>query len=275
MRQLFQAAKGGHTGALNPLATGVLPSCLGQATKLSSYLLDADKRYLTRASVGACTDTGDAEGDVTRTSDSAGLSRAGLETVLPRFLGEIRQRPPMYSALKRGGRPLYELARAGQEVEREERPVRIEALALTGFGPGWFELDVRCSKGTYIRTLVEDLAAAAGQCAHVAELRRTAAGPFGEAQMVSAATLERAAAAGLPMLDALLLPPLAGLPGWRRIAVDAGQAAGLAQGRRLAMPQAGAAGPVAVTDAGGVLLGLAEVDSAGVLAPRRWLAAAS
>jgi tRNA pseudouridine55 synthase len=137
VRRLYGAAKGGHTGALDPLATGVLPICRGQATKLSSYLLDADKRYRVRAAVGSCTATGDAEGPVTRTSDGV-LDRSTLEALLPRFTGAIRQRPPMYSALKREGRPLYELARAGLEVEREERTVRVSASSAAGpAGSSW------------------------------------------------------------------------------------------------------------------------------------------
>jgi tRNA pseudouridine55 synthase len=270
VKRLYRAAKAGHTGSLDPLATGVLPICLGQATKLSGYLLDADKRYLVRAVIGACTTTADAEGEVTRRSDPSTLTRARLEAALPAFTGEIRQRPPMYSALKRSGRPLYELAREGIEVDREERPVRIHELALTAFEPGAFELDVRCSKGTYIRTLVEDLAASVGQCAHVAVLRRVEAGPFKEGDMVTAQALECAADAGPQALDALLLPPLAGLAAWPRVAVDEPRARRLAHGQ--AVPAVAASpGLVAVTGAEGTLLGIAELARDGVLTPRRWL----
>ena len=275
VKRLFQADKAGHTGALDPLATGVLPVCLGQATKLSGYLLDADKRYVVRAAVGACTTTGDAEGGITRRSDAAALTRAQLEAALPAFTGAIRQRPPMYSALKRDGKPLYELARAGIEVERAERPVTIEALRLTAFenGPGGaaFELDVRCSKGTYIRTLVEDLAAAVGQCAHVAALRRVAAGPFTEADLVAPQALERAAAGGPAALDGLLLPPLAGLAAWPRVAVDEKLALRLARGQAVEAAD-GPPGLVAVTGPDGTLLGIAERAAGGGLAPRRWMA---
>jgi tRNA pseudouridine55 synthase len=271
VKRIYRADKAGHTGALDPLATGVLPICLGEATKLSGYLLEADKRYRVRAAVGSCTTTGDAEGEVTRRSDPATLGREQLEAVLPRFAGEIRQRPPMYSALKRDGRPLYELARQGIEVDRAERPVRIGGLTLTGFEPGAFELDVRCSKGTYVRTLVEDLAAAAGQCAHVALLRRIEAGPFREADMVAAEALERAAEAGSESLDALLLPPLAGLASWRRVEVGEASARRLAQGQAVEAP-AGTPGLVAVTGPGGMLLGIAEQAGDGALTPRRWMA---
>ena len=271
VRRLYGADKAGHTGSLDPLATGLLPICLGEATKLSSYLLEADKRYLTRAAVGASTATGDAEGEIVRRSDPAALTRAALEAVLPQFTGDIRQRPPMYSALKHEGQRLYELARAGQEVEREARPVRIDALQLLDFGPGWFELDVRCSKGTYIRTLVEDLAAAAGQCAHVAALRRLEAGPFRADGMVTAATLEQTAERGIPALDGLLLDPLEGLAGWTRVTVDPAQATRLAQGQALRLDPAPPPGRVAVVDAQPRLLGIAEIDAEGRLCPRRWL----
>lgn len=272
VRRLYRAAKAGHTGSLDPLATGMLPVCLGQATKLSGLLLDADKRYRVRAAVGACTDTGDADGAVTRRSDAASLTRTALEALLPRFTGAIRQRPPMYSALKHQGQRLYALAREGVEVDREARAVTIHALQLLAFEPGGFELDVRCSKGTYIRSLVEDLAAAAGQCAHVAALRRIEAGPFREADMLSAQALEQAAERGPAVLDALLLPPLAGLAGWPRVAVAPGQAARLAQGQAVQLGPGAPAGRVAVVGGDGALLGLAEADGRGGVRPRRWLA---
>jgi tRNA pseudouridine55 synthase len=271
VRRLYRADKAGHTGSLDPLATGLLPVCLGAATKLSGYLLEADKRYVTRATVGACTDTADAEGRVVRRSDPAQLTREALAAALPRFTGELRQKPPMYSALKQDGRRLYELARAGQEVERAERPIRIGALELTGFGPGWFELDVHCSKGTYIRSLVEDLAAAVGQCAHVATLRRLEAGPFQADGMVTPQALEQAAEKGPEALDALLLDPLAGLSGWHRVPVDPATAARLGQGQAVRLEGASPPGRVAVVDGHPRLLGLGEVDGGGLLHPKRWL----
>jgi tRNA pseudouridine55 synthase len=271
VRRLYRADKAGHTGSLDPLATGVLPVCLGEATKLTGCLLDADKRYRVRVAVGACTSTADAEGEVVRRSDPSLLTRPALEQALPQFTGDILQRPPMYSALKHQGQRLYALARQGQEVDRPARPVRIAALRLLGFGPGWFELDVRCSKGTYIRSLAEDLAAAVGQCAHVAELRRLEAGPFREADMVTAAALEDAAAQGPEALDALLLDPLAGLAGWTRVAVGDDQARRLARGQAVALDPPPAPGRVAVVDGSTRLLGLGEAGPDGRLHPRRWL----
>ena len=250
----------------------MLPLCLGEATKLSGYLLDSDKRYRVRAAVGHCTTTGDAEGPPTRRSDAAGLTREALEIALPKFVGPILQRPPMYSALKKDGRPLYELAREGIEVERAERAITIYGIELLSFGPGSFELDVRCSKGTYIRTLVEDLAAAAGQCAHVAALRRTGAGPFAEGQMLSLEALEALARQGLAALDARMLPVLDGLAGWTRVAVEPEAARRLAHGQSVRVSGQVQPGLVAVTGEGATLLGLAELQASGELVPKRWLA---
>ena len=190
---------------------------------------------------------------------------------MARFTGEILQRPPMYSALKHEGQRLYELARRGEEVEREARPVRITELRLIGFGEGLFELDVRCSKGTYIRSLVEDLAAAVGQCAHVAALRRLEAGPFREDGMVTPERLEHAAEQGLASLDGLLLDPLAGLPDWNRVQVSSEQAARLGAGQQVRLTRPVMPGRMAIVDARPALLGLGEVDASGLLSPRRWL----
>lgn len=181
---LLNAEKAGHTGSLDPLATGVLPLCFGEATKFSQYLLDADKAYETLAQLGVTTSTGDAEGEVLERRDVA-VTRADIEALLPRFRGDIQQVPPMYSALKKDGQPLYKLARAGEVVEREARSVTISQLELLALDNDQARLAVSCSKGTYIRTLVEDLGQMLGCGAHVAELRRTQAGPFTLAQAVS------------------------------------------------------------------------------------------
>lgn len=272
IKHLYRAAKAGHTGSLDPLATGLLPICLGEATKLSGYLLDANKSYRARAAVGTRTTTADAEGEVVERSDASRLTRQELEQALPRFTGEILQRPPMYSALKYQGERLYKLARAGREVDRPERRVLIHELRLTGFGPGFFELDLRCSKGTYVRTLIEDLAAAVGQCAHVAALRRLESGPFREPEMRTLEDLEALAKQGPAALDAVLLPPLAGLAGWPQLKVDSGRAFYLSRGQPVRAAAAPASGPVAVTDESGRLLGIAEMNADGLLAPKRWLA---
>ncbi len=194
VKRLYNAEKAGHTGSLDPLASGLLPICLGEATKLGAYLLDADKRYRARVRLGTATASGDAEGAVVATSDPAALSRGQLEAAIPRFLGAITQIPPMYSAIKREGRPLYTLARAGIEVERAAREVSIHELKLLSFGDGEFEFELRCSKGTYVRTLAEDWAAAVNQRAHLSALRRTGVGGFDAGAMVPLEWLQQALA---------------------------------------------------------------------------------
>lgn len=177
VRRAYRAAKGGHTGTLDPLASGLLPLCLGEATKFSQMLLDADKAYVARVRLGETTTTGDAEGEILVRS-ALRPSEADFDAVLPRFLGEIEQIPPMYSALKRDGKPLYEYARAGVELERASRRVTILSLARGALDAQEFDLEVACSKGTYIRTLAEDIGAALGCGAHITALRRTRIGPF-------------------------------------------------------------------------------------------------
>ncbi len=174
-RRLFSAAKGGHTGTLDPLATGLLPLCFGEATKFSADLLDADKTYEAELLLGVSTDSGDAEGVVTATAE-VNLTPADIARVLPQFTGDILQVPPMHSALKRDGRPLYELARQGITVDREARPVSIHAIELLEFAGARLRLSVSCSKGTYIRVLAQDIGAALGCGAHLTALRRTRVG---------------------------------------------------------------------------------------------------
>jgi len=175
VKKLFGARKAGHAGTLDPLASGLLVVLFGEATKLSSVLLDADKEYVASVKLGEATATGDAEGEVVERSDVA-VGAGEIAAALERFRGDIEQVPPMYSALKRDGVPLYKLARRGETVERPARRVRIEELELREFQPHLVELRIRCSKGTYVRTLAEDLGRALGTCAHLAALRRTASG---------------------------------------------------------------------------------------------------
>lgn len=185
-KRLLAAAKAGHTGSLDPLATGILPLCFGEATKLSQFLLDADKRYRAVFQLGVATTTYDSEGDVLKVQTVA-VDRRALEAVLINFRGEIEQIPPMYSALKREGRPLYELARQGQDVERSPRRVSITELVLRSFEGSRVEVDIACSKGTYIRSLAHDIGEQLGCGAHVTELRRMA---VGELTVDRAVTLE-------------------------------------------------------------------------------------
>ena len=215
VRRLYRAAKAGHTGSLDPLASGVLPLCFGQATKVAGLLLDADKTYATRVALGRRTATGDREGEVVETASVPALDRSAIEAVLARFRGETEQVPPMYSALKKDGQALYTLARQGVTVERAPRPIRIARIALTDLGDDWLELEVTCSKGTYIRTLGEDIARALGTVGHLATLRRLGfGGALNHYPAHPLAALE--AIGGDPAaLEALLLPvdtALADLP---------------------------------------------------------------
>lgn len=178
VRYLFRAEKAGHTGALDPLATGLLPICLGEATKFSHYLLDANKRYHTTIVLGQATTTGDAEGEVNAECAVPQLTQEDVALVLQGFLGKQQQVPPMYSALKKAGRPLYELARQGIEIEREAREIEIDAIHILAFDGQRLSLDVSCSKGTYIRVLGEDIAKALGTVGHLGSLHRVATGHF-------------------------------------------------------------------------------------------------
>ena len=206
-RRLFSAAKGGHTGTLDPLASGLLPLCFGEATKFSADLLDADKTYEAVIKLGVTTDSGDAEGTVIATA-AVDVSEDDVFRVLPQFTGAIRQVPPMHSALKRNGRPLYELARQGIEVERESRMVTIHAIDCLSFGGDSLTLRTACSKGTYIRVLAADIGQALGCGAHLAGLRRTRVGDLDLGAAVTLAHLESLDEAGrascLQPVDALL-----------------------------------------------------------------------
>lgn len=210
-KRLYFAEKAGHTGSLDPLATGVLPLCFGEATKFSQFLLDADKRYRSTFRLGVRTATSDADGEVLEEVSTEGISRAQVEQALQAFVGEIQQVPSMYSALKHEGQPLYKMARQGVEIERKPRQVMVFALTVLDFRPGLaaeVDVDVHCSKGTYIRSIAEDLGAALGCGAHVKTLHRSGAGAFDEARTVTLDALESAyEQGGYPALDALLLPP--------------------------------------------------------------------
>ena len=269
VRWLLNAEKAGHTGSLDPLATGVLPLCFGEATKFSQYLLDADKGYETLMQLGVITSTGDAEGEVLERRPVT-VGRPDIEALLPRFRGEISQIPPMHSALKRDGQPLYKLARAGEVVEREPRSVTIARLELLACEAEQARLAVDCSKGTYIRTLVEDIGQLLGCGAHVAELRRTKAGPFELAQTVSLEELEQAhAEGGNEALDRYLLPVDSGLQHWPLLQFSEHSAFYWLQGQPVRAPEAPKFGMVRVQDHNGRFIGIGEVSEDGRIAPRR------
>lgn len=267
-RWLFGAKKAGHTGTLDPFATGLLPLCFGEATKFSQFLLDADKVYLAELRLGVRTATGDPEGEVLETR-AVTAGRADVERALPPFVGEIMQVPPMHSALKRDGRPLYEYARKGIELERDARPVTVHAIETVSLAGDRLTLRVHCGKGLYVRTLAEDLGAALGCGAHLEALRRERSGPFDVADAVSLAELEALAPEAR---DAHLLPADLLVDALPRLDLDVeaawqilhGQAiwhAGLAVGELLRIY-----GPE------GRFLGMAEVDAEGKAAPRRLIA---
>ncbi|MDG2089877.1 MAG: tRNA pseudouridine(55) synthase TruB [Gammaproteobacteria bacterium] len=191
VKRLFQAAKAGHTGSLDPLATGVLPLCFGEATKISQFLLDSDKAYRTKIKLGVKTATGDSEGEIVAEKDCSNISLQQIEKALEGFRGEIQQIPSMYSALKHQGVPLYKLARAGKTVERKTRLVTIFELTLISYEGAYVELEIHCSKGTYVRTIADDLGEQLGVGAHVTALRRTQAGPFKLNQAQTHESLEK------------------------------------------------------------------------------------
>ncbi|MBS1191570.1 MAG: truB [Rhodocyclaceae bacterium] len=261
-RRLFSAAKGGHTGTLDPLASGLLPLCFGEATKFSADLLDADKVYEATLQLGVTTDSGDAEGAVLATRPVT-VGEADILAALPRFRGDILQVPPMHSALKKDGRPLYELARQGIEVERAARPVTIHALEVLSFTGESLSLRVSCSKGTYIRVLAADLGEALGCGAHLTALRRTGVGNLDLARGISLAALEALSEeerlAWLQPVDALLQS----LPA---VHLDGAGAQRFRHGN--AVPLAGAAGKCRVY-ADGRLAGVGELGSDGQLWPKR------
>ena len=268
VRRAYQARKAGHTGSLDPLASGLLPICLGQATKASGLLLDADKTYLFRIALGRSTATGDREGDTLETAAVPALDDAAVCRCAAGFLGESQQVPPMYSALKQDGKRLYRLARAGIEVERAPRPVRISRLEPIGLGPDWVEFEVACSKGTYVRTLAEDIARALGTVGHVSTLRRVALGPFTESRMHTLEAIERAAAGGTG-LEAMLLAVDEALPGLPAVQLGLAEQASVLQGRDVLAVGPGAS-RVRIYGVGGRFLGIGRMSAEGArLAPER------
>ena len=236
LKRLYRAEKAGHTGTLDPLATGLLPICFGAATKFAQVSLDADKHYLATLRLGVTTTTGDGEGEVLERR-AVDVDRKGVEAAAARFVGAIAQQPPMHSALKHEGRPLYAYARAGVEIERESRSVRIHAITVVGGEGDCWTLDVRCSKGTYIRTLAEDIGAALGCGAHLQALRRTGSGPLDVEQAHSIEALEALAE---PDRDALLLEPDALLAEWPVVRLESAEAGRFLSGlrRRVPLPDA-------------------------------------
>jgi len=270
VKRIFNARKAGHTGSLDPLATGLLPVCLGEATKISSFLLDADKYYHTVCRLGVKTTTADAEGEVVQTRPVEGVDEKMVETVLEQFRGEIEQVPPMYSALKHKGQPLYKLARQGIEVEREPRSVRVYELALLGLGSEEMVLSAHCSRGTYIRTLVEDIGEVLGCGAHIIELRRTGVGPYHDAsRWHSLESLAELRETGLAALDAVVLPMESALEQMPAVMLTEDSAFYVRRGQPVIVPHAPTEGWVRLYAGNERFLGMGEVLDDGRVAPRR------
>ncbi|MEE8339128.1 MAG: tRNA pseudouridine(55) synthase TruB [Xanthomonadales bacterium] len=266
VRWLFTARKAGHTGSLDPFATGMLPICLGEASKTAGFMLDASKRYLATARLGQATATGDTEGDVVREMPVPDLTPAAIDAAFESFRGAIEQVPPMYSALKHQGQPLYKLARAGIEVERKPRKVTLHRLELIAWDKPLLVFKVHCSKGTYVRTLAEDIAEELGTCAHLKELRRLDVEPFRQSDMISLEELEQAAEAGRQ--DALLLPLDAGLKAWPVVELDGEDRVRFTHGNPASVRETHR-GKVRVYARNGQILGLGEIRGDHKVHPKR------
>jgi tRNA pseudouridine55 synthase len=277
VRRLLRADKAGHVGSLDPLATGMLPICLGEATKIAGDILSGRKRYRFTIALGERTATGDVEGGVVETLPVPSFDDVTLEAALQRFRGRTTQIPPMYSAIKRDGQPLYKLARAGLEVERQPRDIEITELRVIARDVGLtgrdraastvgLELEALCSKGTYIRVLAEDIAKALGTCGHVAQLRRLSVEPFESAAMQTLDAVTAQAERGGP--PALIAPDLA-IPHLPAVRLSVASTARVTHGQAVPVPSEVAPGRVRLYDANGCFFGIGEADGFGLVQPRR------
>lgn len=268
VKRLLDAAKAGHTGSLDPLATGVLPLCFGEATKVSQFLLDADKSYRTTVRLGVKTASGDSESETISTSDKQ-VTLEEVEKCLESFRGEITQVPPMYSALKHQGVPLYKLARKGKRVERKARVVRVDRLELLDFRGDEIDLEIDCSKGTYIRAIADDLGDILGCGGHVVMLRRLQSGPFSEAQAVNMEALEKAAEAGSPeLLDNYLHPTDLAVENLEKVNLPSGTADFIRHGQAIIARGLPVSGEVRLYDDGD-FFGIGKILDDGRVAPVR------
>jgi len=269
VRRLLNAKKAGHTGSLDPSATGMLPLCFGEATKVCAYLLDADKAYRVTARLGAATDTGDADGKEIATAAVPELSTDSWNEILQNFVGESQQIPPMYSALKKDGKRLYALARQGEVVERQPRTIQVRDITLLEVAGPRLVFRVSCSKGTYVRTLVEDIARRAGTVAHTVRLHRESVGHFAAADMLDLATVESLAASDPDGLKDRLLAPDVALSGFPAVTTDADAGARFSGGQAITVSGGFAKGLVRVYGADRLFLGVGESQGDGLVAPRR------
>ncbi len=273
-KRIYSAQKVGHTGSLDPLATGVLPLCFGEATKFSQFLLESDKKYCARIKLGVMTDTGDADGKVIGEASTAGIDAAGIEQAICAFRGEIKQQPPMFSALKHNGQPLYKLARQGIAVERKLRDITVFRIEMTEFGADELVLELHCSKGTYVRSIAEDLGNALGCGAHVKSLHRRAAGPYCEQEMIDLEALCQIE--DQQGLDALLQPTASAVAQWPAVKMVETTARFVRQGQPVQVAHAPVNGWVQLVEIAentdDRFLGVGEILADGRVAPRRLVA---
>ena len=268
-RRIFNADKAGHTGSLDPLATGLLAICFGRATKISDFLITSDKHYRVLLKLGVTTDTGDADGCVTGEQDASAVTDAQIQQGIQHLTGDIEQIPPMYSALKYRGTRLYRLARQGIEVERASRAIKVYTLEVIKREVSLLHLDVHCSKGTYVRTLVEDLGEFLCCGAHVIELRRTGLGPFINPAMYTLSTLAEMADPDFSLLDRLLLPIDEALQSWPALSFDENMVEAARDGHSVLMPGSPPSGIVRIYDVNDRFYGVGTVQEDGRILPKR------
>lgn len=270
-RHLFRAKKAGHTGSLDPKATGVLPLCFGEATKVSGYLLDSDKRYITTLQLGQTSTTGDTEGEILNTIPVTDFSDEILQTVLDQFTGKISQIPPMYSALKHNGTPLYKLARQGIEIKRKERKITIYELNLLERTHDTLKLDVRCSKGTYIRTLAQDIGDALDFGAYITQLERTEVSPFDCNKVYTLEELEQLAEQDKQLLDSALLPIDSALSHQPQIILNDEETTQMKYGLKVKRNDIPDSPLIRMYHQSGEFIGIGRLSSDKLLAPKRMM----
>ena len=270
VKRLFNAIKAGHTGSLDPIATGMLPICFGEATKFSQFLLDSSKTYYVEVKLGEQTNTGDTEGEVVAVKETAHVNQENLNAALKKFLGKSSQIPPMFSAIKHQGQPLYRLARRGIQVERKPREITIFSIELNSFNTNTFTFTVHCSKGTYVRTLVEDICKEVGCCGHVKELRRLAVAPYGDAKMYSLNQIEELAnKTGETTLYNSLLPIETAVQSYPLVKLTTTSAYYLRMGQAVRAPNASTNVLVRLMSEDMTFLGVGEVLADGRVKPHR------
>jgi len=266
IKRLFDANKAGHTGSLDPLASGLLPICLGQSTKVAQFLLNDDKRYFVRGRLGQISNTGDSEGELTQYGTTKTLDNGTLKNTLKQFIGDINQVPPMYSALKKNGTPLYKLARKGIEIERKARKVSIYKIEFIGLENDILTLEVSCSKGTYVRTLIEDIGKSLGCGSHVIELRRTG---FAHLNISQGKTFEELQCMSHSELDSQLIGPDEMLPNLKSIYLDYEQSCDIRLGRKIKCNKLNTIQKVKLYDANKKFIGIGESNNLSEVLPKR------